>query len=108
VARPRRRVISEETQRALVSRQANLTALTKHPSWSELQAEVGRKRVRIEKVVLAKTLASAKPVDPVEMAYLRGFVHGMNWFSSVPDQAEAALERFLREQGVTLEGVTSG
>jgi hypothetical protein len=105
VARPRR-VVSEETQRVLTNRQANLTALSKHPSWPELQAEVARKRERIEKLVLAKTLSIAKPVDPVEMAYLRGFVHGMDWFASVPDQAEAALERFLRAQGVNLEGVT--
>jgi hypothetical protein len=99
VARPRRRV-SPETERVLLARQAALTALTQHPSWEELVEEVGRKRTRIEKIVLAKTLSGAQPVDPIEMSFLRGFVAGMEWFARVPAQAEASLERFLKEQGV--------
>lgn len=83
-----------------MARQASLTALTSHPSWPELQAEVERKRVRIEKTILAKTLGTPTPVDPIEMSYLRGFVHGMNWFAQVPEVAESTLEHFLRAQGV--------
>ena len=45
-----------ETERVLAQRQATLTALTKHPSWPELQAEVARKRARIEKTVMVKVL----------------------------------------------------
>jgi hypothetical protein len=100
----RRRQVSEETQRVLTARQAALTALSKHPSWPELQAEVGRKRERIEKLVLTKALGNKPPANPTELAYLAGFVHGMNWFAQVPDVAEGQLERFLRDQGV-LEGV---
>ena len=102
MARPRRK-LDPETQRVLISRQAALTALTQHPSWPELEAEVGRKRQRIEKLVLAKALGSKEAVDPVEIAYLRGFVHGMDWFARVPPSAEATLERFLRDQGVAVE-----
>lgn len=107
MARPRREV-SEETQRVLHQRQAELTALSKHPAWPTMQAEIERKRGRIEKVILAKALGSPQAVDPVELSYLKGFVHGMNWFASVPDVAEASLERFLRSQGVGMEGVTGG
>ena len=101
---PRRR-LDPDAQRILASRQAALTAVSQHPSWPELVAEVGRKRARIEKVVLAKTLGSPKAVDPIEMGYLRGFVQGMEWFAAVPEQAEASLERFLKAQGVNVEGV---
>ena len=104
MARPRRRRIDPDTQRVLMTRAADLTALSSHPSWPELQAEVGRKRERIEKLILAKALGSKDVVDPMELQYLKGFVHGMDWFSQVPVQAEGTLERFLREQGVTVEG----
>jgi hypothetical protein len=103
VARPRR---DPDVERVLAQRQAALTALTKHASWPELQAEVGRKRERIEKTVLVKVFGNRTPIDPVEMAYWRGFVEGMDWFAGVPEVAEAKFERFLRERGVT-EGVTS-
>jgi len=99
-----RRRVDPETQRILTSRAANLTALTKHPSWGELQAEVERKRGRIEKVILAKALGAKAPVDPAELQYLKGFVHGMDWFAKVPVSAERTLEEFLKEQGVTVEG----
>lgn len=103
-----RRMMSEETRRTLMTRQANLTALTKHPSWPELQEEVARKRIRIEKLVLAKTI-SAKPgsTDVHEISYLAGFVAGMQWFAAVPENAERSLEAFLREQGVQTEGALS-
>jgi hypothetical protein len=102
-----RRRVDPETERVLMLRQSNLTALTKHPSWPELEAEVERKRARIEKLVVTKTLSLSAPVDPAEMAYLRGFVHGMEWFAKVPVSAEQTLERFLKQQGVGVEGVTS-
>jgi len=87
-----------------MTRAADLTALTKHSSWPELQAEVERKRARIEKLILTKALGNKEAVDPGELQYLKGFVHGMDWFFQVPVQAEGTLERFLREQGVRVEG----
>jgi hypothetical protein len=102
----RRRRLNDETQRELLARQGALTSLTKHPAWPDLQAEVMRKRQRIEKLVLAKTIA-AKPgtINEPEITWLSGFIAGMEWFSQVPEQAEASLERFLKAQGVALEGV---
>lgn len=81
----------------LVNREAALTALTKHPSWETLVAEMERKRERIEKVVLAKALVAHAPVDPVEMAYWHGLVDGIEWILKRPSAAEAKLERALRE-----------
>jgi hypothetical protein len=103
VARPRRR-IDPEAERVLHQRQAELTALTTHPAWPTLVGEVERKRARVEKGILTRTLALDAPVDPIEMAYFRGLVDGIEWLVKVPPQAEMRLERFLREQGV-LEGV---
>lgn len=98
-----RRRRDPDADRTLVARQAALTSLTQHPNWPELVAEVGRKRTRIEKIVITKTLGNKPPADSHELAYLAGFVHGMEWFASVPEMAEGALERYLRNQGVTLE-----
>jgi hypothetical protein len=87
----------------LTQRQANLTALTKHPSWRELEAEVERKQVRLEKHILARTLGNTSEFSQREIDYLRGFVNGMKWLVAVPGSAESSLERFLQSQGVTLE-----
>src|SRR5262245_12965334 len=94
------RPVSEATRQTLMQRQAALTALTSHPAWPELEAEVERKAQRIEKIVLAKTLASRVPIDERELVYLRGFLQGMRWLVSVPPAAENSLERFLRDQGI--------
>jgi hypothetical protein len=99
-----RRKIDPEAERLLHQRQAELTALTQHPSWPTMVGEVARKRARIEKGILTKVLAVDAPVDPIEMAYFHGLVDGIEWFVKVPANAEVRLERFLREQGV-LEGV---
>ena len=97
--------MSEETQRVLAGRQAALTSIAQHPNWPELVAEVGRKRERIEKVVLARALGTPGATDQYELEFYRGFIAGMTWIAQVPNVAEGALERFLREQG--MEGVTS-
>ena len=102
----RRRERDPATERILAARQAALTAISKHPLAGDWRPRSTRKRERIEKGVLAKVFGNRTPVDPVEMAYWRGFVEGMEWFVAVPDKAEASFERFLRERGVT-EGVTS-
>ena len=101
---PRRR-LSPEAQQTLIRRQAALTALTQHPSWPELEAEVGRKAERLEKHVLAVTLGSRRPIPIEEIEYLRGFIQGMRWLVAVPNRAETTLEQYLRAQGIQLEGV---
>jgi hypothetical protein len=105
VPRPRG-VMSEEDRQLLIRWQANLTALTKHPSWPELEAEVARKEARLEKMVLAKVLGGNGIYDQREIDYMRGFVNGMKWFAAVPSNAEHSLERFLEGQGVKTEGAT--
>ena len=96
--------LKEEDQRLLRQRQATLTALSKHPSWPELEAEVGRKLARLEKHILARTLGNPTEFSQREIDYLRGFVNGMKWLVAVPVSAESSLERYLQRQGVKLEG----
>lgn len=96
--------LSDEDRRLLTQRQAELTALSKHPSWPELEKEVGRKQTRLEKHILARTLGSTSEFSQREIDYLRGFVNGMKWLVAVPVSAESSLERFLQRQGVKLEG----
>lgn len=92
------------TPEALAKRQAALTALTQHPSWPDLLDEVRKNEERIEQRVLAITLGSLGPVDSLEIARLRGFIRGMRWFTAVPSNAEAELDKYLRRRGVNLEG----
>jgi len=84
-------------QREFVERKANLTALTKHPSWPDLEATIAEKRGRIEKLVLAKTLATRDEVDLRDIYYLRGFLGGLAYMLSACEDAEVALENFLKE-----------
>jgi hypothetical protein len=106
VARPRR-TFDEKTREALVRRQAALTALTKHPSWPEFKDEVKRKRDKLERQILVRMIPQARPTEPVDQAelfYLRGFIAGMEWFSSVPEEAESSLARFLGDRGIQTRG----
>jgi hypothetical protein len=96
--------MNEEDRRVLAQRQATLTALSKHASWAELEAEVDRKEQRLQKLVLAKVLGGSGEFNQREIDYLRGFVQGMKWLVAVPVTAESSLERFLQAQGVKLEG----
>jgi hypothetical protein len=90
--------ISDETRRVLHQRQAEFTALSKHPSWPEFEAEVGRKVARLEKVILARVLSSTTEFTQREIDYMRGFVNGMRWLVAVPSGAEARLENYLQQQ----------
>lgn len=94
--------MSELEQRQLVTRGGALSALSQHPSWAELEAEVGRKRARLERHVLAQAL-SAGGFSQREADYLRGFISGIEWLVAVPTRAESTLERYLKEQGIALE-----
>lgn len=97
--RPRRR-LNDDERRKLLLVQGDLTTLYQHPSWPTLEAEVDKKEERITKTILALALNSRTGLGLEQQAYLRGFVHGMRWFTAVPANAERSLERFLREQGV--------
>jgi hypothetical protein len=86
-------------------RKAALTALTSHPSWPELAAEIEQKVKKIEKLVLHDALVAkgGRPISERDLIYLRGFVWGMRYITTVPRTAEATLERFLREQGIRID-----
>jgi len=96
----RRRRLTDDERRRLTLTQGNLTALYQHPSWSTLEAEVDKKESQITKTLTALALGTKGGVDLEQQAYMRGFIHGMRWFTAVPAQAERSLERYLREQGV--------
>ena len=98
------RRLSEQARRELLTRQGNLTALTRHPNWPDLEAEIERKVVRIEKHLMALVTGRAE-IDQREIDYFRGFIDGMRYMGLVPVRAETRLERFLQERGVKLEGV---
>lgn len=95
--RPRRR-LNEAEQRDLMTRQAALTALTKHPSWGDFENEVGLKVDRVERNVLAQTLRTREPINELDIVYWRGFIHGLRWLVAAPAGAEARLDSFLRQQ----------
>ena len=100
---PLRRAPTEQEQRNLLARRGALSALAHHPSWNDLKDEVDHKQARIERIIVAKALG-AKALDQRDIDYMRGFIHGMRYFTAVPEQAEGALERFLKKQGVATEG----
>ena len=96
--RPRGR-LTEEQARELMLTQADLTALTSHPSWPTLEREVRRKEERWHKQVLALTLGSGNYTHE-QIAFIRGFIAGMNWFIAVPSNAESRLEELLKREGI--------
>jgi hypothetical protein len=99
--------ISEEQRRDLTVRQGNLTALANHPSWPTLEAEVQRKKQLVEKRVLSMTLGSGR-FSEAEIAFHRGFIAGMRWFTDAPAAAEQSLEDYLRKQGMVREETLHG
>jgi hypothetical protein len=86
-------------------RQANLTALSQHPAWDTLKAEMEVKRSQIERRFVARSLYGGETrgvLEPEAVGYLRGFLAGMTYFLAVPEHAEGSLERFFKRHGITL------
>jgi hypothetical protein len=103
--RPRRRVLSPEAQRELVTRGGSLAALSQHPSWPDLEDEINKKIERLRKRALATSLSQA-PVNQRELDYVRGFIDGMTYLVAVPNLAESRLEHYLKERGAEMEGAS--
>jgi hypothetical protein len=92
--------MSDEDRQMLLRRQAGLTALSKHPSFPELEAVVdGRVRV-IEDMVLAHAFAGGPESTALDQRYLdywRGYANGMRWIVRAMVAAEASVEHFLQQ-----------
>lgn len=97
----RRSRLSEVEQRNLMTMKANLAALSKHPSWPELEEVVRIHIGQIEKQVLRETLY-ARTVDPENIHFLRGVIEGLKYLADIPSKAERSLESMLREQGIAM------
>jgi hypothetical protein len=93
---PRRRR-SEEEERALLLVQGDLTALAQHPAWPTFEAEVEKQIVKIQRIVLARTLGTGNFTES-EIAFWRGLVKGMRWLTVAPSTAERELERYLQRK----------
>jgi hypothetical protein len=100
--RLRRAPMGDEQRRQLLTRQADLTALTQHPSWPTLIAVVGEKRERMERIALQKTLGLGDP-NRDELMTMRGFLAGMQYLLAICAGAERRLEEALAEHGVREE-----
>jgi CHAD domain-containing protein len=106
VARQRRLRLTKRPTEELLRTQADLTALTQHPSWATLEEEMERRVAELEKRVLAMTLGNPGPIDTERIHYYRGVIKGMRWFVAVPNSAERSLQSYLHDQGLsTSEGV---
>ena len=95
--RPRRRPLDPEVERQRQATNAELSALAKHPSWSELESEVVRKKSVIERHLTRRILTGVEPVNQREVDFLRGVMEGLSWLVNRPHQASVSLERYLAE-----------
>jgi hypothetical protein len=94
--------LSREQQNEVNRRAAALGTLAQHPSWDEMEAEVERKIERLQR--RATTLALHDDgADQRKLDFIRGTISALRWFVGVPRNAEATLERYLREAGIEIE-----
>jgi hypothetical protein len=98
--RPRRKPSgkppTEEQKQRLLRQAGALAALTKHPSWPEIEVAVDVKEEKFRARLLAMAF-SPLPVNQREIDYMNGYIHGMRWFLEVPENAESRLETYLQE-----------
>ena len=100
---PLRKPKSEQERRNELVERGDLAALAQHPAWSTLERVVMERQGEIERLVAVSLLRSSGPVDQQKIDYWRGYIKGIRWFASQPGNAEAKLEKHLREQGLTEE-----
>jgi len=104
VPRPKpKRVYNAEERRALMLRRSELTALAQHPSWPVLDTVLREKADRIKNRIAVKAIGSG--IGTEEQAYERGFLMGMSYALSVPENAEKRLEDlFADDEGEVASG----
>lgn len=89
--------VPRATQHELTRRAATLAALVQHPSWPEMEAEMGRKIERLKRTASIVALQD-DGADQRKLDQIRGTIAALNWFLGVPVKATSSLERFLSEQ----------
>jgi len=79
-----------------------MSSILNTQGWIELEAEAGRKIERLRKVASALAL-NPDGADQRKLDVIRGTMAGIGWFVGVPRNAQATLEKYLREQGIEIE-----
>lgn len=94
--------LSTEAQAELNRRADRMSSILNTPGWIELEAEASRKIEKLKKIASALAL-DPNGADQRKLDTIRGHIAALNWFVGVPRNAQATLEKFLREQGIELE-----
>jgi hypothetical protein len=94
--------LSREARDTLTRRQANLSGLTKHPSWEEYVAE-GKREIERHKKRAQFLALNPEGTDQRLCDYLRGYIDAVRWSITMPEVAERNLVRYLRSQGLEIE-----
>jgi len=89
--------VNEKTREELIRRSVSLHALSKHPSFKELVAEVERRKERDLKRMVADIITTGDPVDQRTVDYTRGWWDSLSWALGVADKAETTLGNALEE-----------
>ena len=95
-------VYTPEERRALMLRRGELTALAQHPSWPVLDTVLREKAERIKNTVAVNAIGSGISLE--HQAYYRGYLVGMSYVMSVPENAEKRLEDLFAEEGEVASG----
>ena len=94
--------MDRETQAVLNQRADRLSSIINTTGWVEMEAEVARKVARLKKEA-ARLALLPEGADQRKLDTIRGTIAALIWFVGVPRNAQATLERFLREQGIEVE-----
>jgi len=94
--------LTEAAQAELNRRADRMSSILRTPGWIELEAETGRKIEKLKRVAAALAL-DPNGADQRKLDTIRGTIAALNWFVGVPKNAQATLEKFLREQGIEVE-----
>jgi len=91
---------SRATQAELNRRADLLSALLKNPSWQFMEQEIDRKIGRLQRTAMNIALLK-EGADQRQLDQVRGTIAALDWMKGVPRRANATLEKFLREQGIS-------
>jgi hypothetical protein len=94
--------LSREQQNELNRRAAAIGSLLKNPAWVEIEAALLRKIEGQDKTLLNIT-KHPDGADQRKIDRIIGTIAGLNYVLGLPKNAEAALERYLREQEILME-----